>query len=140
MASDGDLLEIGPRQDVELVGALSAKSDEHADQVRVRSTRLATDDLPLAIEPNVSKRTGIKLPSPALDGLHLNRLVSTARIRSNDVVVRHVARERRGNEPAPADLGCHEVFANLLRKLIVATCRHGSPVRLTLSITRRDGT
>ena len=128
MAGNGDLLEVGPSQDVELVGALFPNSDEHADQVRVRGIRRASDNLPLTIKPNVSKDTGVKLPRPAFDRLDLNRLVPTACIGGDNVVMWHIAREGRGNEPPSANLGRHEVFANLLRKLIIATRRHGSPL------------
>lgn len=76
--SNRDRLEVAPGQDVELVGSLSPQSDEHADQVRIWRLSRSTDNLFLAVEPDLGEDTGIKLPGPSSDGLHLNRLVPTA--------------------------------------------------------------
>lgn len=52
MVGNGELLEIGPCQDVEFIGLQSPQADEHADQVWIRSLGRLTDHLFLAIEPD----------------------------------------------------------------------------------------
>ena len=126
VAGDGDLLELIPRQDVELVGSMSPQSDEHADEVRIGGLGRSAGDLLFFVEPDFRKGAAIELPSASLDGLNLNRPVPAARIRRDDVVMGDVSCECRGDEASPAEFSRDEILPNLLGELIISACRHFS--------------
>src|SRR4051794_12512847 len=50
--------------------------------------------------------------------------MSAGVVHRHDVVMRHVPRERRGDEPPPRQLGRNEVLPRLLRQVVASTCCH----------------
>lgn len=75
--------------------------NHYADKIWVRVVELSLDDLLWAVKRHVCKLADIQLPRRSRDRLHLNQSVPTLVIDRYDVVRRHVAGERRGNESAP---------------------------------------
>ncbi len=110
---DGNLLQIFPRQDVELVGSVVSQTNEHADQARVRRRFGLPDNLMFAIEGDIHEVTNVELPGGTGYRLHLNSLVATRRVGRDYVIVRYIASERGRDETAPADFRCYQVLADL---------------------------
>ena len=103
MTSANDLAQLAPWKYEEAVGTTSigwGDLDHDADKIRIGVVTLSLNDLFGTVKYDVGKLPDVQLPRGGRNRLHLNQRVPTTAIDRHDIVRRHVASERRGDESA----------------------------------------
>lgn len=116
-----------PCKNVEPVLSIVFNLDEDDDKTPHWTSHRLTDDLAFAVKRNVTELPDVsELPRCTPAGFHLDGNVSTDFVGRDDVVMRYVAGECGGDQPAARKLRRDEVLTSLPNDLIAAPVCHVS--------------
>lgn len=128
---DEQVAQFGPRQDEHPVPFRSVRRNvyQQDDQFADGGGEFTLNELPSSLVCDPAEPRHVELPSRGAGRFHLHGRVVAPFVGRDDVILRHVAGERGGDEAAARQLCDRDVLADLLDEFVLTT---GSPHTCTV--------